>query len=215
MNQILNTELKTKSNTVNSNLANKKKFFKIQFLISLLAISIFISFYAYNKVILNKKEQSSVPLVNNYNISRLYSSNDSISTYNNSYNNFIIGIIEIPKINLFYPIFSNHSDELLKISPCRFYGEMPPYNSNLCIAGHNYDNNKFFSRISFLKKDDKIIIYNNNGNSYNYLVKAVYETNGNDFSPIYNRISNSFELTLITCNNFNNKRIIVKAISET
>ena len=44
-------------------------------------------------------------------------------------------------------------------------------------------------------------------------VKQVYETDDTDFSPIYNRISNAYELTLVTCNNLNNKRIIVKAVS--
>lgn len=212
MNQILQTELK--SNTLNLDVNNKKRIFKIQFFISLLAMSILVSFYTYNKILLNKKEQYSVPLINNYNISKLYSSNNNNSASKNIYNNLIIGIIEIPKLNIFYPIFSKLDYELLKISPCRFYGEMPAYNSNLCIAGHNYDNNKFFSQISSLKNGDKIIIYNNSGEIFNYLVQKVYQTNENDFSPIYEKISSSYELTLITCNNFNNKRIVVKAISE-
>ena len=211
MNQILVTKLKSK--TVDLAITNRKNFFKIQFLISLLAITIFISFYTYNKILLNQKEQSSVPLINNYNISRLYSSSNNITSNNQSYNNLIIGIIEIPKINLLYPIFSELNDDFLKISPCKFYGKMPSYNSNLCIAGHNYDNNKFFSRIHLLKNNDKIIIYNNNGNAFHYFVKQVYETDDTDFSPIYNRISNAYELTLVTCNNLNNKRIIVKAVS--
>ena len=61
------------------------------------------------------------------------------------------GNIEIPAINLSYPFFSSLDNESLSISPCRFHGEMPPNDSNLCIAGHNYDNGKFFSNLSNLK----------------------------------------------------------------
>ena len=61
----------------------------------------------------------------------------------------------------YYPVFSNYNEELLKISPCRFYGPTLGKNGNLCIAGHNYDNSKFFSKISILHINDEIILYNN------------------------------------------------------
>ena len=56
-------------------------------------------------------------------------------------------MIEIPKIGIYYPIISEATDELLKISPCRIAGPMPNEDGNLCIAGHNYDNYKFFSKL--------------------------------------------------------------------
>ena len=212
MNQILITNLKSKT-------INKKKFFKIQLILSVIAILIFAGFYIFYKIKLDKREKFSNSLIKNYNILKLYSSNnpsasnESINnqTDNISSNSLVIGIIEIPKINLFYPIFSELSDDLLKVSPCRFYGEMPDKNSNLCIAGHNYDNDKFFSHIPSLNYDDEIIIHDNFGNSFFYTVIKNYEVEENDLSPIYDKISNSYELTLITCNNINNNRIIIKA----
>lgn len=78
----------------------------------------------------------------------------------------IIGMIEIPILNIVYPILLDSTDELLRISPCRFYGPMPNQYGNLCIAGHNYDNNKFFSKINTLKKSDIITIYDINGFRY-------------------------------------------------
>ena len=88
---------------------------------------------------------------------------------------------------------------------------MPDKNSNLCIAGHNYDNDKFFSHIPSLNYDDEIIIHDNFNNSFFYTVIKNYEVKEDDLSPIYDKISNSYELTLITCNNINNNRIIIKA----
>ena len=88
---------------------------------------------------------------------------------------------------------------------------MPPNTGNLCIAGHNYNNNQFFSLIYKLKKEDKIYIYDLNNHEYVYSVFANYEVKTDDLSPIYLYNKNQCELTLITCNNLNNNRIIIKA----
>lgn len=85
---------------------------------------------------------------------------------------------------------------------------------NLCIAGHNYDNNKFFSKIATLNINDEIFIYDNFNKKFTYLVSDIYEVKPDDLSPIYSYDKNTKQLTLITCNNLNNNRIIVKAILE-
>lgn len=121
------------------------------------------------------------------------------------------GIIEIPKINLYYPIFSYLTEDLLKIAPCKFYGNTPNVNGNICIAGHNYDNSLFFSKISTLSPNDEIYIFDNYGKQYVYLVSHIYEVADSDLSPIFNYEENEKILTLITCNNFNSNRIILKA----
>lgn len=211
MNQILITDSK------NNLIINKKKFLYVQLTISIIAILVFSSFYIFYKIKLAKREEFSNSLLKNYNIIKLYSSNydKTIKSKNvTSSDSLVIGLIEIPKINLFYPIFSQFNDDLLKVSPCKFYGEMPDLNSNLCIAGHNYDNDKFFSNIPSLKYDDEIIIHDNYGNRYYYSVSKIYEVKEDDLSPIYDKLSNSYELTLITCNNFNNNRIIVKGLKK-
>lgn len=190
---------------------NKKKLFTVQFFISILAFFVFISFFVYYKFTLNKKESLSNILLNNYNISRLYSNYTSAdNNYINS-SNLIIGIIEIPNIKIYYPIFSQLDDELLKIAPCKFYGKMPNTISNLCIAGHNYNNEKFFSNINKLKFNDEIIIYNQKGEKYSYFVFENYEVRDTDLSPIYLKSTNAYELTLVSCNNSNGNRIIIKA----
>ena len=49
---------------------------------------------------------------------------------------------------------------------------------------------------------------------YRYFVEKVYEVNYSDFSPIYDYDKNGKFLTLITCNNVNNNRIIVRACAK-
>ncbi len=121
------------------------------------------------------------------------------------------GIIQIPKIDLYYPVFSHLSEELLKTSPCKFYGNTPDTNGNICIAGHNYDNSLFFSKISTLNNNDEIFIFAQNGKQYIYMVYEKYEVTPNDLSPILNYPKNEKLLTLVTCNNFNSNRIILRA----
>lgn len=207
MNQILQTDLNYK------NKSNKKlKFFlKLQLYFSIFFI-IVVGFVIVNyKYKLYKQEQFSNDILNTYNITKLYS-NNTYTLDDNSQTSNVLGIIEIPKINIYYPVFSNYDEDLLKISPCRFYGPLPGKNGNLCIAGHNYDNDKFFSKIVNLSLNDEIILYNNYNKKFSYFVSDIYEVQDDDFSPIYFYDSNSKQLTLITCNNLNNNRIIVKAL---
>lgn len=123
----------------------------------------------------------------------------------------MFGIIEIPKINLYYPVFSQLTEELLKVSPCKFYGDNLSVSGNICIAGHNYDNSLFFSKISSLSQNDEIFVFDNNGVQYIYWVYDIYEVSESDLSPVLNYETNAKTLTLVTCNNFNSNRIIVKA----
>jgi len=85
---------------------------------------------------------------------------------------------------------------------------------NVCIAAHNYDNDKFFSKINTLKNNDSIYIYNLNGEKQEYNVIKNYETAFNDSSCTSQNTNGNQELTLVTCNNVNNKRIIVKAVKK-
>lgn len=224
MNQILSTKLQNTNITPSKNTSKdrscsysnlfpkRKNWFRFQLIFSISVVAFLVlgsGFYFYH---LRKREDFSNRLLSNYNIYRLYStpkSDDTKQTQDND--NGVFGIIEIPKISLYYPIFSTLSEDALKVSPCKFYGGSPKSNGNICIAGHNYDNSLFFSKISTLTKNDEIFIYDNDGTSYLYWVYDIYEVSASDLSPVLNYNENEKSLTLVTCNNFNNNRIIVKA----
>ena len=214
MNQILCTKIKN-DKKLNSHL------FKVQFTISIIIIVILIGFIVYTSYSLQNKENLSNNLIGNYNIYKLYadvSSNNNDLVQDTQANN-LFGIIEIPKINLYYPVFSNLSEDNLKVSPCKFYGDFYGDslndNGNICIAGHNYNNDMFFSKINLLSSNDEIFIYDNLGKKYTYIVFKNYEVKEDDLSPIYDYDKNTKELTLITCNNLNNNRFIIKAKQKT
>lgn len=84
----------------------------------------------------------------------------------------------------------------------------------MCVAAHNYDNDKFFSKIHTLYINDSIYIYNLSGEKQEYNVIENFETDFDDTSCTSQETEGKQELTLVTCNNVNNKRIIVKAIKN-
>lgn len=201
MNQILATRIK-----------NKKTKFYIYFSLFLVSISSFLAltFVMFN-YFNNLKEQENVSesILSNYSIYKLYYEYSKSEKKENTQDN-IFGIIEIPKINVYYPVFSELNEELLKIAPCKFRGNSPKYNGNICIAGHNYDNSIFFSNLHLLELGDEIFIYDNLDNIYVYKVYDFYEVIESDLSPVFNYDKSRKELTLITCNNLNSKRLVVK-----
>ena len=213
MNQILETNSKK---TKLKKLKNNFKMFKMQLIFSTSILAILLFFCIYYIFSLKSKENLSSSILSNYEIYKLYSDIGYNSVSNSNEQSFqdegnIFGIIKIPKINIEYSVFSKLTEEQLKISPCKFFGGSPKDNGNICIAGHNYDNSLFFSNLKLLDENDEIFIYDNLDNEYIYKVFSIYETDENDLSPIFNYEKNSKTLTLITCNNFNKKRIVVKA----
>ena len=199
MNQILETKLKKfKSN---------KNFFKMQLTISIFFIIVFVIILILHFNSNSNKEKISSDISSNYNLYKLYSE----SFKETSADDVILCTIEIPKINIKYPVFSKFDDELLKISPCRFYGRSPKEYGNLCIAGHNYNNSKFFSNLFLLNNGDEIFLYDNSEQKFIYKVFSYYEVSSSDMSPILDYDRNIKQLTLVTCNNLNQNRLIIKA----
>lgn len=162
-------------------LKNKKRF-SIQLYIYFLVIICIIVFFSWKKISENNLSKTSDATSKSHSITRLYSNttNSNITTDNKQIT--IIGTIRIPKINISYPIFSKHSDELLKISVCRLYG--PNVNSigNLCIIGHNYNNGVFFSNLYKLNLGDVIDIYDLSSNFVLYEIYEIYEVNADDLN---------------------------------
>ena len=109
-------------------------------------------------------------------------------------------------------VFNNFNEELLNIAPCKFFGVNLGERGNIGITAHNYDNNTFFSRIDELEIGDQIILSDLNKNKYDYTVFDIFETDEDNMSVLNS--SKDYELTLVTCNNKNKKRIIVKGYSN-
>lgn len=203
---------------INNQIYNKKFFYikKFYFYLFSVSISAFVLLLLYcchlyfNKISENKKTNL---LKNKYNINTLYPTNTkytSLKLFNNVY---IIGLIEIPKLQISYPIIENTDENLLKISVCRFSGPLPNRVGNLCVAGHNYKNNSLFSNLHKLNVGDFFYITDLNNTRLKYIIYKKFIVEEDNLSCIEN--SNNIEVTLITCyNNNSSKRLIIKAKME-
>lgn len=194
---------------MNQILFNKKRnkikiFFKVQFIISILLAIIVLIFLSFDYDEDENLEKISRTINKNLNLSGLYNVKNQ-----NLEKNIYFGKIYIKKINLEYAIFNNFNEKLLKISPCKFYGEDLSKKGNICIAGHNYNDERFFGNLDNLDIKDEIIIDDLEGNQYKYTIFDIFETDENDTSVLNS--TKKYELTLVTCNNANKKRIIIKA----
>lgn len=119
MNQILFSY--DNSNLYNKILNKKKKTFYLFIFLFLIFVVIFIFIYIiYHKYIIYQKNSNSSDILNAYNISTLYSNSNNYNAIELSNDISIIGLIEIPSINISYPILSKSNEELLKISVCKF-----------------------------------------------------------------------------------------------
>lgn len=188
---------------------SKKKYLNI-FLISIFLCFIILCYLLFSALSKLKELEKTKILKSKYNITTLYSSNDNYDTLKLSDTISIIGLLEIPNINISYPILSNSSDELLKFSVCRFSGPLPNRIGNLCIAGHNYKNNIMFSNLHKLNIGDSIYITDLNNTKMEYIIYDTLKVKENNLECIKETLDS--QITLITCNQNNNtERIVVKA----
>lgn len=188
---------------------NKKKYFII-FLFSIIICTIILIYFIISFSKRSNEQTKTTLLKEKYNINTLYSSTNNYNALKLSNNISIIGLIEIPKINISYPILSNSEEALLKISVCRFSGPLPNRVGNLCIAGHNYNNTLMFSKLNTLNVGDIIYITDLNNTKLEYIVYNKFKVKENNLNCTQD--SSTIEITLITCNHNNNsERVVVKA----
>ena len=189
-----------------------KKIYIVQFVVYICFILFFLIYFFHQRYVKFHEKNISSATIKSYSIFRLYSNYNKNNFISNDNSVSILGTISIPKINIEYPILSTYSDELLKISVCKFYGPEINHIGNFCILGHNYNTDEFFGNINSLKCGDIIKIYDNKYSFINYAVYNVYEVLPNDLSYIFPQSQiNTKEITLITCDNTNRKKINCKS----
>ena len=232
MNQILDT----KKIYVTPKMKRRKRLYKINFFISVFLVCLLSSYYIYAEYDKTKSEEVSRKLLDEIEAQTRSQMAESQSGSDDSPILIIlderefsfveepeevihepkddydpIATIDIPKLNLSYPILSKTTDELLKISPTKLYGPNPNEVGNFCVVGHNYRNTRFFSKVPTLENGDIIKITDMNGKTVIYKIYSMYEVDPKDSSCTSQKTNGRREVTLITCTNDSKKRVVVKA----
>lgn len=126
----------------------------------------------------------------------------------------VLGTIEIPKTNVKCPVLEGPaSNDKIEVAVAVQYPLKAELNTegNVVIAGHNYRNGTFFSDNKKLENGDKIYITDLNGSKVEYRVYNIFITEANDNS-IYNKDTDGKrEITLYSCTDDLDGRLIVEA----
>ena len=124
----------------------------------------------------------------------------------------VIGLINIPAINLKYPILEKTTQETMKISISKYWGGDINSLGNVSLAGHN---NKItltmFGKNKNLKNVDRVFLTDLTGNTIEYEIYDKFITDPDDITILQTKDNTIREVTLITCTNGRENRLIIKA----
>ena len=121
------------------------------------------------------------------------------------------GIIEIPKINIKYPIIDHTNEETMKVSITKFWGPQANEIGNYTVAGHNNKDGTMFGKTKYLQIGDKIKLTNLKNETVEYEIFKIYSIDPDDVSCVESVENNTREITLITCTNGHKNRLVTKA----
>ena len=186
--------------------------------------AIFAGGWEYNHGLTKKVEAYSSTLVRNNNVADLISCSryKCVGTDTNNYAIFAAGAtdnyIHFNRDNDVVAYDSNLTQHSVSKTTLNIYGmggssvsvdkDTNGINFNgkaIFYGGTAYNTNPNTTNMS-----SQIIIYDNLDHQFLYLVYDIFEVYENDLSPIYNFDASKSILTLVTCNNLNKNRLIVR-----
>lgn len=126
----------------------------------------------------------------------------------------MVGKIEIPKINVEYPVLEEVTPNSIEVSVAVLYGPGINEVGNTVIIGHNFRNGTFFSNNDRLSIGDDVYLTDLNGTRIKYVIYKKYTTGTDDFDYAVRDTNGKREVSLSTCTDDGSERIIIWAREE-
>lgn len=126
----------------------------------------------------------------------------------------VVGKIEIPAIDLEYPILDRATASSIELAVAVSYGPGPNKVGNTVIVGHNYRNGSFFGNNDKLQLGDKVYITDNSGTRIKYNIYNIYETSPDDGDYMIRDTNGKREISLSTCTDNSKARLVIWAVEE-
>lgn len=117
----------------------------------------------------------------------------------------------IPKIDVETYVLADFTEEGLEKCVSKFWGPEPNEIGNFCIAGHNYLKPNMFKGLKRLEIGDEFYLIDNKNGKIAYTIYDIYQVNENNMVPIDQKTNGKRIVTLITCVNYTDHRLIVQA----
>lgn len=145
-------------------------------------------------------------------IENILVNNDSSNENTPMYKGFpMVGTIEIPAINLKYPVLENAGKFEIEVAVAVYYGPGLNKVGNTTIVGHNYRNGTFFSNNKKLVEGDKVYITDITGTKVAYTIYKTYITAPEDSEYLDRDTEGKKEISLTTCTDDTKSRLIIWA----
>ncbi len=114
-----------------------------------------------------------------------------------------IGTLEVEDMELSLPVMEEWDYDRLRISPCRFAGNV--YDDDLVICAHNYPNH--FAPLKFAPLGTQIKFTDAEGTEFCYAVTSIDTVGPNDVETM---LHGDWDLTLFTCNTNGQTRCAIR-----
>lgn len=82
---------------------------------------------------------------------------------------------------------------------------------NFCITGHNYKKDNMFYDLINLEIGDEFYLLDNKNGKYTYTIYDIYKVNPKNTECLNQNTDGKRIVTLITCVNYSNTRLIIQA----
>ena len=152
------------------------------------------------------------PIITPENLIENITSDDDSEDNKNTYKGFpMVGTIEIPAINLKYPVLEDASKAAIEVAVGIYDGPGLNQVGNTTIAGHNYRDGRFFSNNKKLVEGDKIYITDTTGQKIAYSIYKIYTTSPEDSEYLDRDTAGKREISLTTCTDDAKSRLIIWA----
>lgn len=118
----------------------------------------------------------------------------------------------IPKIDLKTNVLKNYTKNAMDTCATKFWGPEPNEIGNFCIVGHNYEKENMFYNLIDIEIGDEMYLLDNKNGKVTYKVYDIYKVKPENTDSLRQDTEGKRIITLITCVNYSNKRLIVQAI---
>ncbi len=120
----------------------------------------------------------------------------------------------IPKVNLETYVLKEYSKEGMDLCPTKFWGPDANEIGNFCITGHNYKKENMFYNLIDLNVGDELYLLDNKNGKYTYTIYDIYKVKPENTDSLEQDTNGKRVVTLITCVNYSDTRLIIKAIEK-
>lgn len=195
-----------------------KRIIKEIILIFLIGIIIYTAYQMYQESQIQEKSNTSFKQVKQDNITKTQvitqkeKEKKDLKLVEKEYKGYKVSAkLKIKKIDIDTYVLANYNKQAMEICVAKYYGPEPNEAGNYCIAGHNYITKNMFSKLGTLEIGDEIILIDNYHGKITYQIYDKYKVKPEDISPLLQNTNGKKEITLITCSDYSEKRIIIKA----